>query len=232
MLNGVRRYWDYNFYIAHIYLTSWASCARRDTRWSRFRLCVGKRTRNWTGITQEHTCLSVHFLIKYCTPTPSTGHLYSNSTVHTGSASLSRSFFFFSILLSLVILRYLIMKESLSLATHSNRSFSLGVQAVIRCLTFYLGFKKTTRLNSKSSGDNCFVICCHSPSDKQSLLLCPPPSAPLCAQCISHPRWPISRQSNQRASHQQCMKYSKSLCVFCICLGACVLTEHGFVWGL
>lgn len=56
-------------------------------------LYVKEKKRKWCekGAVEEYTCLSArgHFLIKHCTPSPSTGHPNSNSAVHAHSVSLS-----------------------------------------------------------------------------------------------------------------------------------------------
>lgn len=49
-------------------------------------VCQGKeKNPGRKGAEEEYTCLSArgHFFIKHCTPPPSTGHLNSNSAVHT-----------------------------------------------------------------------------------------------------------------------------------------------------
>lgn len=45
------------------------------------------------GDVEEYTCLSArgYFLLKHCTPSPSTGHLKGNNAAHTLSASVSLS---------------------------------------------------------------------------------------------------------------------------------------------
>lgn len=55
--------------------------------------CHRKENGEEKGTVEEYTCLSArgHFLIKHCTPSPSTGHLNSNSAVHTHSADFSLS---------------------------------------------------------------------------------------------------------------------------------------------
>lgn len=73
-------------------------------------LHVKEKKRKWRGkgAVKEYTCLSArgHFLIKHCTPSPSTGHLNSNSAVHTHSANASLSaFLHFTVGLSLSLTR-------------------------------------------------------------------------------------------------------------------------------
>lgn len=69
-----------------------------------FGLYVKEKKKNGEekGAVEEYTCLSArgHFLIKHCTPSPSTGHLNSNSAVHTHSANVSL-FLHFTVRLSL-----------------------------------------------------------------------------------------------------------------------------------
>lgn len=83
------------------------------------------------GAVEESTCLAArgHFLIKHCTPSPSTGHLNSNSAAHTRSAgdSLSPSLSPFdcmslspSIPRSLSSLGYLIIRQFLAVATYCS----------------------------------------------------------------------------------------------------------------
>lgn len=74
-------------------------------------VCQGKEKKmeRGKGGVEEYTCLSArgHFLIKHCTPSPSTGHLNSNSAVHIHSADVPLSLFHhFIVCLSFILSRH------------------------------------------------------------------------------------------------------------------------------
>jgi len=94
-----------------------------------FEIYVKDKKRKWRdkGDVEVHTCLSTrgYSFLKHCTPSPSTGHLNSNSAVRTHTVGVSVHFSPYLTLpasLTLLSAGYLIIRQFLSVATYCSRA--------------------------------------------------------------------------------------------------------------